>query len=127
MKKWVQMTQVTEELRERVDRLERVFCVSTVIFKRFTPIFCSLFKNPFLSEEGSSGSGMCGTQPPKGTPQSPSKRSPGKFKRTCSPNDLFHFSWILFIQVSHKVISSHLFGTLAGVIIFCPSYMSYLK
>uniref|UniRef100_A0A493TEV0 RB transcriptional corepressor like 1 n=1 Tax=Anas platyrhynchos platyrhynchos TaxID=8840 RepID=A0A493TEV0_ANAPP len=47
MKKWMDMSNLPQEFRERVERLERNFEVSTVIFKKFEPIFLDVFQNPF--------------------------------------------------------------------------------
>lgn len=49
MKKWSDMANLPQEFRDKVNRLERNFAVSTVIFKKFEPIFLDLFRNP--SEE----------------------------------------------------------------------------
>lgn len=46
MKKWADMSNLPQEFRDKVDRLERNFAVSTVIFKKFEPIFLDIFKNP---------------------------------------------------------------------------------
>ena len=46
MKKWVDMANLPQDLRDKVDRLERNFAVSTVIFKKFEPIFLDIFNNP---------------------------------------------------------------------------------
>lgn len=47
MKKWMDMSNLPQEFRERVERLERNFEVSTVIFKKFEPIFLDIFQNPY--------------------------------------------------------------------------------
>ncbi|ELU08799.1 hypothetical protein CAPTEDRAFT_192080 [Capitella teleta] len=46
MKKWLDMANLPEEFRSKVDRLERNFSVSTVIFKKYKPIFLDLFNDP---------------------------------------------------------------------------------
>lgn len=46
MKKWADMSSLSQEFRERIERLERNFEVSTVIFKKFEPIFLDMFQNP---------------------------------------------------------------------------------
>jgi retinoblastoma-like protein 1 len=40
------MTHLSEEFRSKVNRLERNFSVSTVIFKKFEPIFVDIFNDP---------------------------------------------------------------------------------
>ncbi|KAF2976677.1 hypothetical protein EK904_015222, partial [Melospiza melodia maxima] len=78
MKKWMDMSNLPQEFRERVERLERNFEVSTVIFKKFEPIFFDIFQNPF--EESS--------KPHRSRKQ---RRVP------CSVKDLFNFCWTLFV------------------------------
>ncbi|XP_027560514.1 retinoblastoma-like protein 1 isoform X2 [Neopelma chrysocephalum] len=78
MKKWMDMSNLPQEFRERVERLERNFEVSTVIFKKFEPIFFDIFQNPY--EETSK-------------PQ----RSRKQRRVPCSVKDLFNFCWTLFV------------------------------
>ncbi|XP_021272644.1 retinoblastoma-like protein 1 isoform X1 [Numida meleagris] len=78
MKKWMDMSNVPQEFRERVDRLERNFEVSTVIFRKFEPIFLDIFQNP--NEEASK-------------PQ----RSRKQRRVLCGVKDLFNFCWTLFV------------------------------
>ncbi|XP_062360747.1 retinoblastoma-like protein 1 isoform X1 [Cinclus cinclus] len=88
MKKWMDMSNLPQEFRERVERLERNFEVSTVIFKKFEPIFFDIFQNPY--EETS--------KPHRSRKQSNfspifliDRRVP------CSVKDLFNFCWTLFV------------------------------
>ena len=46
MKKWSDMASLNQEFRDKVEKLERNFAVSTVIFKKFEPIFLDIFKSP---------------------------------------------------------------------------------
>uniref|UniRef100_A0A8C3UYH1 RB transcriptional corepressor like 1 n=1 Tax=Catharus ustulatus TaxID=91951 RepID=A0A8C3UYH1_CATUS len=78
MKKWMDMSNLPQEFRERVERLERNFEVSTVIFKKFEPIFFDMFQNPY--EE---------TFKPH--------RSRKQRRVPCSVKDLFNFCWTLFV------------------------------
>ncbi|XP_008947409.1 PREDICTED: retinoblastoma-like protein 1, partial [Merops nubicus] len=78
MKKWMDMSNLPQEFRERVERLERNFEVSTVIFKKFEPIFLDIFQNP--CEEISK-------------PQ----RSRKQRRVPCGVKDLFNFCWTLFV------------------------------
>ena len=41
------MSNLPQEFRERIERLERNFEVSTVIFKKFEPIFLDIFQSPY--------------------------------------------------------------------------------
>uniref|UniRef100_A0A8C3LLS4 RB transcriptional corepressor like 1 n=1 Tax=Chrysolophus pictus TaxID=9089 RepID=A0A8C3LLS4_CHRPC len=78
MKKWMDMSNVPQEFRERVERLERNFEVSTVIFRKFEPIFLDIFQNP--NEE---------TLKPQ--------RSRKQRRVLCGVKDLFNFCWTLFV------------------------------
>ncbi|KAM4034559.1 LOW QUALITY PROTEIN: retinoblastoma-like protein 1 [Anomaloglossus baeobatrachus] len=77
MKKWMDMSNLPN-FRERVERLERNFEVSTVIFKKFEPIFMDIFQNPH--EE---------------FPRLPRSRKQRKLQ--CNVKDLFNFCWTLFV------------------------------
>ena len=48
MRKWSDMANLNQEFRDKVDRLERNFAVSTVIFKKFQPIFLDIFRDPAM-------------------------------------------------------------------------------
>ncbi|NWU99331.1 RBL1 protein, partial [Upupa epops] len=78
MKKWMDMSNLPQEFRERVARLERNFEVSTVIFKKFEPIFLNVFQNPY--EETSK-----------------LQRSRKQRRVPCGVKDLFNFCWTLFV------------------------------
>ncbi|XP_073411464.1 retinoblastoma-like protein 1 isoform X1 [Dendrobates tinctorius] len=78
MKKWMDMSNLPQDFRERVERLERNFEVSTVIFKKFEPIFMDIFQNPH--EE---------------LPRLPRSRKQRKLQ--CNAKELFNFCWTLFV------------------------------
>lgn len=44
-KKWADMINMSPELRRKIDKLEKNFAVSMVIFKKFQPIFAAMFNN----------------------------------------------------------------------------------
>ena len=46
VKKWADMSNLKIEFREKIDRLERNFAVSSVIFKKYQPMFVELFRDP---------------------------------------------------------------------------------
>lgn len=46
MRKWANMSNLSQDFRLRMERLERNFEVSTVIFRKFEPIFMDMFQNP---------------------------------------------------------------------------------
>ncbi|XP_003787848.1 retinoblastoma-like protein 1, partial [Otolemur garnettii] len=78
MKKWMDMSNLPQEFRERIERLERNFEVSTVIFKKFVPIFLDIFQNPY--------------EEPTKLPRSRKQR-----RIPCTVKDLFNFCWTLFV------------------------------
>uniref|UniRef100_A0A8D0F830 RB transcriptional corepressor like 1 n=1 Tax=Strix occidentalis caurina TaxID=311401 RepID=A0A8D0F830_STROC len=88
MKKWMDMSNLPQEFRERVERLERNFEVSTVIFKKFEPIFLDIFQNPY--EETSK-------------PQ----RSRKQRRVPCGVKDLFNFCWTLFVYTKGLPVDFH--------------------
>lgn len=59
MKKWADMASLPQRFRDKVERLERNFAVSTVTFKKFEPIFLDIFRSP----------GDDPVRPPKGRKQ----------------------------------------------------------
>ncbi|XP_029007007.1 LOW QUALITY PROTEIN: retinoblastoma-like protein 1 [Betta splendens] len=79
MKKWVDMSNLPQDFRLRMERLERNFEVSTVIFRKFEPIFMDMFQNPQ------------GGEPPR------QQRSRKHRRLPCHISDLFKFCWTLFV------------------------------
>lgn len=45
-KKWADMSNMKTEFRKKIDRLERNFSVSNVIFKKYKSLFKDVFKDP---------------------------------------------------------------------------------
>ncbi|TRZ01222.1 hypothetical protein DNTS_006048 [Danionella cerebrum] len=78
MKKWSDMSNLSQDFRSRIGRLERNFEVSTVIFRKFEPIFVDMFQNP----QG---------EPPR-LPRSRKHR-----RLPCHISDVFKFCWTLFV------------------------------
>lgn len=56
MKKWSEMASVTPAFRNRLERLERSFAVSMVIYQKYVPIFKDVF-NCSSADESRSGKG----------------------------------------------------------------------
>uniref|UniRef100_A0A3B4AQN8 Retinoblastoma-like protein 1 n=1 Tax=Periophthalmus magnuspinnatus TaxID=409849 RepID=A0A3B4AQN8_9GOBI len=79
MKKWADMSNLSQDFRLRMDRLERNFEVSTVIFRKFEPIFMDMFQNPQ------------GAEPPRQPRSRKHRRLP------CHISDVFKFCWTLFV------------------------------
>ena len=46
MKNWTEMANLSLDMRNKLEQLERNFNVTTVIFKKFKPIFEDIFKCP---------------------------------------------------------------------------------
>uniref|UniRef100_A0A8C5QCY5 Retinoblastoma-like protein 1 n=1 Tax=Leptobrachium leishanense TaxID=445787 RepID=A0A8C5QCY5_9ANUR len=88
MKKWMDMSNLPQDFRDRVLRLERNFEVSTVIFKKFEPIFKVLFQNP-------------DEDPPRPL------KSRKQRKLQCNVKSLFKFCWTLFVYAKGNF---HLIG-----------------
>ncbi|XP_035243442.1 retinoblastoma-like protein 1 [Anguilla anguilla] len=78
MKKWSDMSNLSQDFRERIGHLERNFEVSTVIFRKFEPIFRDMFLDP----QG---------EPPR-LPRSRKHR-----RLPCHISDVFKFCWTLFV------------------------------
>ncbi|KAK2861594.1 hypothetical protein Q5P01_001127 [Channa striata] len=79
IRKWADMSNLSQDFRLRVERLERNFEVSTVIFRKFEPIFMDMFQNPQ------------GGEPPRQPRSRKHRRLP------CHISDLFKFCWTLFV------------------------------
>ncbi|KAM7421880.1 hypothetical protein PAMA_010103 [Pampus argenteus] len=79
MRKWADMSNLSQDFRLRMDRLERNFEVSTVIFRKFEPIFMDMFQNPQ------------GAEPPRQPRSRKHRRLP------CHISDVFKFCWTLFV------------------------------
>ncbi|KAG5274365.1 hypothetical protein AALO_G00135310 [Alosa alosa] len=78
MKKWSDMSSLSQDFRNRIRRLERNFEVSTVIFRKFEPIFMDMFQDP----QG---------EPPRQPRSRKHRRLP------CHVSDVFKFCWTLFV------------------------------
>uniref|UniRef100_A0A8P4GD20 Retinoblastoma-like protein 2 n=1 Tax=Dicentrarchus labrax TaxID=13489 RepID=A0A8P4GD20_DICLA len=79
MKKWQDMANLPQDFRQSTNKLERNFTVSAVIFKKYVPIFKSIFKAP--SEE-----------PPR------VHRSRKQRRHPCTVSEVFNFCWVLFVH-----------------------------
>uniref|UniRef100_A0A8P4KGJ7 Retinoblastoma-like protein 1 n=1 Tax=Dicentrarchus labrax TaxID=13489 RepID=A0A8P4KGJ7_DICLA len=79
MRKWADMSNLSQDFRLRMERLERNFEVSTVIFRKFEPIFMDMFQNPQ------------GGEPPRQPRSRKHRRLP------CHISDVFKFCWTLFV------------------------------
>ncbi|KAJ9576035.1 hypothetical protein L9F63_007135, partial [Diploptera punctata] len=82
-KKWADMANMPPEFRSKIDRLERNFAVSMVIFKKYQPIFVDMFHNPADDQLRQS-------------------RSRKQRNLPCTPSKVFDFCWTLFVCVKGK-------------------------
>lgn len=55
-KKWADMINMPPDLRRKIDKLEKNFAVSMVIFKKFQPIFAAMFNTAKEEQTKSRGS-----------------------------------------------------------------------
>lgn len=81
MKKWADMANLSQDMRNKIDQFERNFNVTTIIFQKYRPIFLAVFKDPSASNQSK---------------QSKSRKQKGR--QIVSSNDIFTFCWTLFIQ-----------------------------
>uniref|UniRef100_A0A8W8K507 Retinoblastoma-associated protein N-terminal domain-containing protein n=1 Tax=Magallana gigas TaxID=29159 RepID=A0A8W8K507_MAGGI len=81
MKKWSDMAGLPQEFIDKVNKLERNFAVSTVIFKKFEPIFSDIFQHPTDSH------------------QNKQNRNKKQRRMPCTSTEVFNFCWTMFIQV----------------------------
>ncbi|MBN3294718.1 RBL2 protein, partial [Polypterus senegalus] len=79
MKKWEDMANLSQEFRERTKKLERNFTVSAVIFKKYIPIFKSIFREPHEEPQRQ-------------------QRSRKQRRQPCTVSEVFNFCWLLFIH-----------------------------
>lgn len=87
IKNWMEMASMPTDFKERISRLEHKFAVSSVLFRKFQPIFQEIF------------TGL--TNEPLKTH---SKRRPKLIP--CSTNALFEFTWCLYICVKGEFHNS---------------------
>ncbi|XP_075981325.1 retinoblastoma-like protein 1 [Anticarsia gemmatalis] len=80
IKRWMDMASMSTEFKDRISHLEHKFAVSTVLFRKFQPIFQEIFLG--LTNE---------------TPKPNSKRR--QKLQPCTTNALFEFNWALYICV----------------------------
>lgn len=79
-KSWADMANMPQDFRTKIDKLERNFSVSMVIFQKYQPMFIDIFKNP--NDDNSRAA-----------------RSRRHKPMPCTPSRVFEFCWTLFICV----------------------------
>ncbi|XP_076863707.1 retinoblastoma-like protein 2 isoform X2 [Brachyhypopomus gauderio] len=111
MKKWQDMANLPKEFRQSTERLERNFTVTSVIFKKYVPIFKDIFKTP--SEEA-----------PR------AHRSRKQRRHPCTVVEVFQFCWLLFVQakgnfpmISDDLVNSYHLLLCALDLVYCNSLL----
>ncbi|XP_043272516.1 retinoblastoma-like protein 1 [Venturia canescens] len=79
-KSWADMANMPQDFRTKIDKIERNFSVSMVIFQKYQPMFIDIFKNP-------------------NDDNSRTVRSRRHRPMPCTPSRVFEFCWTLFICV----------------------------
>ncbi|NP_001124082.1 retinoblastoma-like protein 1 [Danio rerio] len=111
MKKWSDMANLCQDFRSRIGRLERNFEVSTVIFRKFEPIFLDMFQNPQ-------------SEPPRMPRSRKHRRLP------CHISDVFKFCWTLFVytkgnfhMIGDDLVNSYHLLLCCLDLVFCNALM----
>ncbi|CAL1676613.1 unnamed protein product [Lasius platythorax] len=101
-KSWADMANMPQDFRAKIEKLEKNFSVSMVIFKKYQPIFTDIFKDP--REDIS--------RPP---------RSRRHKAIPCTPNRVFEFCWTLFICIKGAIsdISDDLVNSYHLLLVCC--------
>ncbi|XP_064466642.1 retinoblastoma-like protein 1 isoform X1 [Ornithodoros turicata] len=88
MKKWADMANLNETMRQRIETIEKSFCVSAKIYEKYVKIFKGVFKEPLQGE------------PPRRKIK-PTKRRMHR-PPLCDSRDMFHFIWILYVYIKGR-------------------------
>ncbi|XP_065282845.1 retinoblastoma-like protein 2 isoform X3 [Dermacentor albipictus] len=87
MKKWADMANLNERMRQRIETIEKSFCVTAKIYEKYVQIFATIFKEH------------------QGAAQ---RRSIKAVKRRvhrptqCNSNDMFNFIWTLYVYIKGR-------------------------
>ncbi|XP_050674700.1 retinoblastoma-like protein 2 isoform X2 [Leptidea sinapis] len=88
IKNWMDMTLMPADFKDRIGRLEHKFAVSTVLFRKFQPLFQEIF------------SGLT-TEPVKSNSKSKKQKL-----QPCTTNAVFEFTWCLYVSVKGEFHNS---------------------
>ncbi|CAK1550681.1 unnamed protein product [Leptosia nina] len=87
IKNWMDMTLMPADFKDKISRLEHKFAVSTILFRKFQPLFQEIFTG--LNNE-----------PVK------TKSSKKQKQQLCNTNALFNLTWCLYISVKGEFHNS---------------------
>ncbi|XP_050352885.1 retinoblastoma-like protein 2 isoform X1 [Nymphalis io] len=88
IKNWMEMASMSTDFKDRITRLEHKFAVSTVLFRKFQPIFQEIFSG--LTNE----------------PVKTSTKSKKQKLQPCTTNALFEFTWCMYVCVKGEFHNS---------------------
>ncbi|XP_016304445.1 retinoblastoma-like protein 2 isoform X1 [Sinocyclocheilus anshuiensis] len=111
MKKWQDMANLPKEFQQSTEKLERNFTVTSVIFKKYVPLFKDIFKAP--------------------TDELPRAHRGRKQRRhPCTVTEVFNFCWILFIHakgnfpmISDDLVNSYHLLLCALDLVYCNALL----
>uniref|UniRef100_A0A673H7Y6 Retinoblastoma-like protein 2 n=1 Tax=Sinocyclocheilus rhinocerous TaxID=307959 RepID=A0A673H7Y6_9TELE len=111
MKKWQDMASLPKEFQQSTEKLERNFTVTSVIFKKYVPLFKDIFKAP--------------------TDELPRAHRGRKQRRhPCTVTEVFNFCWILFIHakgnfpmISDDLVNSYHLLLCALDLVYCNALL----
>ncbi|RXN03062.1 retinoblastoma 2 isoform X1 [Labeo rohita] len=111
MKKWQDMANLPKEFQQSTEKLERNFTVTSVIFKKYVPLFKDIFKAP--------------------TDELPRTHRGRKQRRhPCTVTEVFNFCWILFIHakgnfpmISDDLVNSYHLLLCALDLVYCNALL----
>ncbi|KAJ8249009.1 hypothetical protein GJAV_G00230200 [Gymnothorax javanicus] len=111
MRKWQDMANLSQDFRQRTEKLERNFTVSAVIFKKYVPIFQDIFRPP-------------SDDPPR------MHRSRKQRRHPCTVSEVFNFCWILFVHakgnfpmISDDLVNSYHLLLCALDLVYCNALL----
>lgn len=87
MKKWADMANLNERMRQRIETIEKSFCVTAKIYEKYVQIYVGVFKDP---------RGMAQRRLTK-----PAKRRVHR-PQQCNSQDMFHFIWTLYVYIKGR-------------------------
>ncbi|XP_059160736.1 retinoblastoma-like protein 2 isoform X2 [Physella acuta] len=99
MRKWSDMASLPKAFRDKIDKLERNFAVSTVIFKKFEPIFLDIFINPAheIPRQQRGRKQRAIYEKRRKWTKKGLQLTEGRLP--CTSNEVFKFAWTLFVLV----------------------------